>query len=210
MNLFEQRPEVLADQSNPQAVMDQLRLMENLNSKQQSRLDYALTDWVMMVLSRFDDIEGVVELHECCSLAQSFLDNSEGAAQFRVRWEGFADLLEGKRLAIRARNSSRRMELLQEPVILDYLQQHGEVKQSALADLVKLTPGRISQVLGVLEGRGQITRKRRGKESCVSLMQTKRLHDTAPPASRLTAESPKVPYLCAPPARAGAIMFTSA
>lgn len=123
-------------------------------------------------------MEGVLELHKLCGLAQSFLPEQEtGAAgmaaggpdAFRARWSAFADVLEVKRLAIHVRSAGRVMELLQEPAILERLAQDSEVAQSELAALVKLSPGRISQVLGVLEARGKVTRVKRGKENWVSL-----------------------------------------
>jgi hypothetical protein len=205
MSLFEKRPEVLADQSNPQEMIAQLRDLADINTEQQETLDWVLTDWVMMMLSRPADVEGVVEMHKLCRLAQSSLDESESAPNFRQRWAGYADLLEAKRLALRARTSPQSLELLQEPRILAELAQ-GEVKQANFTDILNLSAGRVSQVLAVLESRGRITRTRRGKESWVSLMLTKTtgVADTAPPVLRLSAESPKVPYRYAPPARIGA------
>jgi enoyl-CoA hydratase/carnithine racemase len=169
MGLFEKRPEVLADQSNPQELMAQLRSLEHLDVGQQEALDYVLTDWVMVVLSRHADIEGVIALFRLCRLAQACLDDLEGVNAFRIRWAGFADLLEARSLAIRARSAPQSLQLLQEPAIFAYLQQKGEVTQSELAKILQLSAGRISQVLAVLESRGQVARMRRGKESWVSL-----------------------------------------
>ncbi len=195
LSLLEKRPEVLADQSNPLELIAALRALSSLDSEQQETLDWVLTDWVMIVLARTSDLEGVVELHKLCRLAQSSLNDSASASPFRQRWGGFADLLEAKRLAIRARTSPQTLELLQEPKILLQLEQ-GEAKQSDFIQLLNLSAGRVSQVLAVLESRGKITRQRRGKESWVSLMPDKPTgsSDTARPVSQCVAESPRQPY----------------
>jgi hypothetical protein len=173
MNLLETRPEVLADQSNPQELIAHLRTLDKLNKIQQESLDWVLTDWAMMALSRPSDLEGVVEMHTLCNLAESFIadSNSEDATRLSIRWAGFADLLEGKRLAIRARSSPQSHELLQEPAILEHLRNKSEMTQLELGQALQLSPGRVSQVLAIMESRAQITRNRRGKENWVSLLQ---------------------------------------
>jgi hypothetical protein len=167
-NLLDQRAELIADQSNPQEVMAALRSVDEINTEQQEMLDWVLTDWVMTVLSRPADLEGVVEMHTLCRLAQSSLDESESAPNFAQRWEGYADLLEGKRLALRDRIAPPILELLQEPKILARLV-GGEVRQADFTEFLNISAGRVSQVLALLESRGKITRVRRGKESWVML-----------------------------------------
>lgn len=167
-NLLDQRAERVADQSNPQEVMAALRRVDTINTEQQEMLDWVLTDWVMTVISRPADLEGVVELHTLCHLAQSSLDESASAAIFASRWEGYADLLEGKRLALQDRMAPPIVELLQEPKILARLAE-GEARQADFADILNISAGRVSQLMALLESRGKITRVRRGKESWVML-----------------------------------------
>lgn len=168
MNPLDKRPEALTDQSNPEALIVQLRTMSTLDARQKHRLDFALTHWTQQLVSRPFDLEGVLEMQDLCSLAQSLLDKSMDAELY-ARWEGFTDVLEAKRLAIRSRSSSRRMELLQEGDILTRLQRDGQVSQSELANQLQLSPGRVSQVLAIMESRDQITRKKLGKENWVTL-----------------------------------------
>ena len=167
-NLLDQRAELVADQSNPQEVMTALQRVDEIDTEQQEMIDWVLTDWVMTVISRPADLEGVVELHTLCRIAQSSLDESASAANFEHRWEGYADLLEGKRLALRDRIAPPILELLQEPKILARLAE-GEVRQADFAEILSISAGRVSQVLALLESRGKITRVRRGKESWVML-----------------------------------------
>lgn len=167
-SLLEQRPELIADQSNPQEVMAALRSVDEIHTEQQEILDWVLTDWVMTMISRPADLEGVVELHKLCRLSQSSLDESASAANFRQRWQAYADLLEGKRLALRDRTTPPTQELRQEPKILARLAE-GAAKQSDFTELLQISAGRVSQLLALLESRGKITRKRLGKESWVML-----------------------------------------
>lgn len=209
MNLFEKRPEVLADQHSPQDLIAQLRKLDYLTEDQQQSLDYVLTDWVMTVLSRPDDFEGVLELHDLCQLALSSLpaatsDNEHATHALSARWEGFASLLEGKRLALRARTSPHATELLQEPKILALLA-NGTQKQSDLVINLNLTAGRISQLLAVLESRGKITRSRHGKESWVALTQRPAVPAPVPITAHVLmqerADYVVAPLVQAPPAR---------
>jgi hypothetical protein len=193
MSLFGKRAEVLADQSSPQEIITLLRSLDTLDDEQQQTLDWVLTDWTMMLISRPSDLEGVVKMHTLCELAQSFLPEPPAANTLRNRWGGFADVLEGKRLAIRARSSPQRTALLQEPAILTQLQEKSEIAQSELTETLKLSPGRVSQILAIMESRAQITRSKRGKENWVALMP----HATLP-ATANAAMQERAPYVVTP------------
>ncbi len=69
---------------------------------------------------------------------------------------------------VRTRNSAQSQELLQEPAILELLRNKNEMTQSDLGRALQLSPGRVSQVLVIMEARGQVARHRRGKENWVS------------------------------------------
>lgn len=69
---------------------------------------------------------------------------------------------------VRTRNSAQSQELLQEPAILELLRNKNEMTQSELGHALHLSPGRVSQVLVIMEARGQVARHRRGKENWVS------------------------------------------
>jgi hypothetical protein len=172
MNLLDTRPEVLADQSNPQELIAHLRTLDKLNKMQLKSLDRVLAEWVVAALARSSDSDSVIEMHTLCNLAESFVSDSksEEANRLGIRWIGFADLLDAKRLSMRAKSSLQSQELLQEPAILEQLRNKGEMTQSELGQALQLSPGRISQVLAIMESRAQVSRNRRGKENWVSLM----------------------------------------
>lgn len=194
MDWFERRPENLAAQSCAAEAIVQLRSGKKLDSAAQQILDYVLVDWVMVAVSRPGDVESVVELHELCQMGQNLLDDSAGAAGMRERWQALADVLEAKQLLIRWAQSDAPVQLVHEPRILERLQQ-GETSQAELTAMLKLSAGRVSQVLSALEARQKVSRLRRGKESWVSL------GAAAMPAPRAQVETRPAPR----PARASSM-----
>lgn len=182
MNWFNRRPEDLTAQSNPTEALKIVRECEALDASAQETLDYVLVDWVAQLVSRSSDLDGVVELQQLCSIACTVLGSSVSEREMHGRWQGYADVLEAKRLAIRFAKSTPTVPLLHEEEILQHLESKGEVPQSFFSDQLKLSAGRVSQILRVLELREKIKRERCGKESWVSLPQNSAItRPDAPP-----------------------------
>lgn len=192
MDWFERRPENLAAQSCAADAIEQLRSGKKLDQAAQQVLDYVLVDWVMTTVSRPDDMESVVELHELCRMGQNLLDGSDGAAAMRARWQALADVLEAKQLLLRWAEAEAPAQLVHEPMILARLQQ-GETSQSELTAMLKLSAGRVSQVLSALEARKKVSRVRRGKESWVSLGAAMQVPDVQVPTVQVSAMQVPVP-----------------
>lgn len=168
MSWFDRDPEDLAGQSEPAEALEALRALEGLNVQQMLTMDLYLHQWVMTVLLRDRDREGVLEVQELCELAQDLAPASPEGREFLTRWKAWDDLLEGKRYSLLADVVEVPVKLLQEEPILQRVSA-GPCRQSELAAHLKISPGRVSQVLGALEAQGKIVRQRRGKESWVSL-----------------------------------------
>lgn len=168
MNWFDRHPEDLAEQSEPADALAALRQVEQLNARQMVALDVCLNQWVVMLIMRPSDREGVLELERLCNMAQSLAPPDVEAQRLCLRWKAFADLLEGKRHALQNLAIATPVKLLHEDEIIS-LGLGGEYKQSALTEKLKLSRGRVSQILSVLEAQNKITRERRGKDSWVSL-----------------------------------------
>lgn len=168
MTWFDRHPDDLAEQSEPAQALAAVRAQDELTAAQLAVLDVYLNHWVLAILLRPQDREGVLELHQLCELAQDLAQKVPEAQAFCPRFEAFADLLEGKRRVLQAKLVEMPFKLLHEDAIL--AQANGEgCKQSDLVTALNLSAGRISQLLGVLEAQGKILRQRKGKESWVSL-----------------------------------------
>lgn len=176
MNLFDRHPEDLAEQSEPAQVLAALRAVKELTIAQLAVLDVYLNHWVLLVLLRPRDREGILEVQQLCELAQDMmqelnlnvLEDQATVQSLRARFEAFGDLLEGKRRVLQGDQAETAPKLLHEEAILE-LASHPLCKQLDIAGSLNLSAGRVSQLLGVLESRGKIIRQRRGKESWVSL-----------------------------------------
>ncbi|ROZ76168.1 hypothetical protein EEB15_13510 [Ramlibacter sp. WS9] len=158
----------MAEQSEPAEALEALRGLDELTAPQLVALDVYLNQWVMVVLLRPKDREGVLEVQELCELAQDLTPNTTEAQAFRTRWKAFGDLLEGKRHALQVEAVEVPVKLLHEDAILERASE-GPCKQSELVAALKLSAGRVSQLLGTLEAQGKIVRQRKGKDSWVSL-----------------------------------------
>jgi hypothetical protein len=172
MNWFEHCAEDLAALSSPAELAEALRGCQRLDKAAQEKIDFVLIDWIMLTISRPADLEGVLELHKICRRARNLLGDQPLEQAMAMRWQGFADVLEAKNLAIRWAKSEAEAgnELLHEPIILRKLAE-GEMRQSEFIELLQLSAGRVSQILAALEVRRKISRAKRGKESWVSLLQ---------------------------------------
>lgn len=176
MAWFDRHPTDLLDRSEPSEALEALQDLDSLTPAQRVALDMCLSHWVLMLLLRPNDMEGLLELQDLCELAQELLADTQDddadapVGRFAERWRAFYELLEGKRLILEAnaRDDRAPSALLHEEAILGHAAA-GEFRQSELATRLKLSPGRVSQLLGVLEAQGKIVRQRRGKESWVSV-----------------------------------------
>lgn len=148
--------------------MAAVRAQDNLSAGQLAVLDVFLNHWVLAALQRPNDREGVLELQQLCELAHDMAEPDAQAQAFCPRLEAFGDLLEGKRRTLQAVATGVPFKLFHEDDILQTLAK-GETKQADLVAQLKLSAGRVSQILGVMESKGQIVRARRGKESWVAL-----------------------------------------
>ena len=188
MSWLDLYPDDLIERYEPTEALALLRKQARPSEAQLGKLDYFLAHWTLVLLQRADDPEGVQEMLTLCEIAQSMTDN--GSAM-QMRWSGFEDLLEGKRLDLQAHaqgyNDKPPVQLKQQSRILELIQQSGSgrIKQSELRDALDLSKGRVSQILGLLESRLLISRQREGKESWVRLAG----HNTTQPLKPATAPS---------------------
>ncbi len=167
-NWFDRNPDDLAERSEPAEALAAVRAQDHLNAQHLAVLDVFLNHWVLAALQRPDDREGVLELQQLCELAHDMAEPDAQAQAFCPRLEAFGDLLEGKRRTLQAVATGVPFKLFHEDDIFQTLAQ-GETKQADLVAQLKLSAGRVSQILGVMESKGQIVRARRGKESWVAL-----------------------------------------
>lgn len=202
MNWFSLHPEDLIERCEPADMLAAIRSLSQLDHTQMDKLDLYLDEWTLTVLVRPGDAEGVQEMLSLCEMAHDLVPATPEAAPMRHRWQAFESLLEGKRLRLQAQASEPVAKLLQQDPVLDCIRAvpHGRMRQQDLAQQLGLSKGRISQILGVLEDRGHITRQRQGRESWVSLLSSQ-----TPPAATTLPTPPLAPT--APAGHLGARVF---
>lgn len=190
MNWFSLHPEDLIERCEPADMLAAIRSLNQLDHTQMDKLDLYLDEWTLTVLVRPNDAEGVQEMLSLCEMAHDLAPATPEAAPMRHRWQAFESLLEGKRLRLQAQASEPVAKLLQQDPVLDCIRAapQGRMRQQDLAQQLGLSKGRISQILGVLEDRGHITRQRQGRESWVSLLSSQ-----TPPVATTVPTAPLAP-----------------
>ena len=93
-----------------------------------------------------------------------------------IRWQEASDMLEARRLNLAHANPEGQLSRLHVDKILRLLFNTGsrEMSQSELASRldVKLTSGRITQLLGPLEAHGLISKRKHGRDNLLQLTET--------------------------------------
>lgn len=155
------------EQSEPAEALTALRALDELIPEHIAAMDVYLSHWVLVVLLCPQDREGILEVQQLCGLAKVLSGSAVDTEAFRIRWNAFGDLLEGKRNALQVNATEAPFKLLHEEAILQ-LASEG-CPQSTVVTRLKLSAGRVSQLLGTLEAQGKIVCQRMGKESWVSV-----------------------------------------
>lgn len=161
----------LIERYEPAEALALLRQQEALSPPQLPKLDAYLQHWTLMLLQRPQDPEGVQDMLSLSVIAADLATGVDGAPAMQQRWSAFADLLEGKRSALQAGRRAVPVQLKHQDAILQLIAQAegGRLRQLDLAQHLQLSKGRISQILGLMEARGLVTRQRQGQDSWVSL-----------------------------------------
>jgi hypothetical protein len=172
MAWIDRHPDDLIERSDPSQALDWLRQQTTLDEAALGKLDLFLHHWVLVMLQRPTDAQGVLDLMSLCQVARSRAAATPGGDTEAMgqRWQAFEDLLEAKRLTLRAAAAEPVTPLRHEPAIRQFIQAQAQQRatQTALATHLGLSAGRVSQILGVLESRGQVVRQRLGQENWVS------------------------------------------
>ena len=161
-NVLNERPEQLAGAHDAAQALDALLPLEHLGDQQEAALRYALAFWIMQALGRQKDTDTIVLLDKLCAAAAR-----RSAGEFVIRLQTYRDLLEHKRQSIAAGRSGRAERLLKSQPILEALAQ-GPMTQAQLSERLGVTPGRVSQLLSVMEEAQLVRRERKGRESVVT------------------------------------------
>lgn len=174
MAWIDHHPDDLIERSEPSQALDWLRQQTTLDEAALGKLDLFLHHWVLVLLQRPADAQGVLEMMSLCQVARSraAATPGTGAEAMCQRWQAFEDLLEAKRLALRAAEDTQAAHatpLRHESAIRQFIEDRPDrqATQTALAQHLRLSAGRVSQILGVLEGRRLVTRQRQGQENWV-------------------------------------------
>lgn len=153
------------DDAEPRDLLAAARALSAWDDETRSVADYLLNAWTMRACMSGDP-EDIADLE---TTLRALLDRLPSASQLpetlRGRWQGYADLLASRALC---RPTERNMDAFLERdhvrPILALLPAGGEFRaQAELNPENKLSPARLSQILGAMADHGLIQARRRGK-----------------------------------------------
>lgn len=136
-------------------------------------LDHLLVVWTANTAARPDDVEGIAELQQLIDYVRHRSANRQHLPlASQSRWEALHDVLESRRHAIAGRQPERILDRAHVRAILDLIGT-GTTQRELTAGLqgrdIDISPGRLSQLLSLMEAHGLIDRRREGRENRLSL-----------------------------------------
>lgn len=169
------------------AAVRQLGADDDWSPRALQTLDHLLVVWTASTAARPDDIEGIAELQQLIDYVRHRSANRQHLPPAsQNRWEALHDVLESRRHAIAGRQPDRILGRAHVQAILDLIGK-GTTQPELTSKLqgrdIDISPGRLSQLLSLMEAHGLIDRKREGRENRLSL--TPAGHQAAPaPATK--------------------------
>lgn len=152
-------------------------------------LDHLLVVWTANTAARPDDVEGIAELQQLIDYVRHRSANRQHLPlASQSRWEALHDVLESRRHAIAGRQPERILDRAHVRAILGLIGT-GTTQRELTAGLqgrdIDISPGRLSQLLSLMEAHGLIDRRREGRENRLSLTPTGQQAAPAPaPATK--------------------------
>ena len=136
-------------------------------------LDHLLVVWTANTAARPDDVEGIAELQQLIDYVRHRSANRQHLPlASQSRWEALHDVLESRRHAIAGRQPERILDRAHVRAILGLIGT-GTTQRELTAGLqgrdINISPGRLSQLLSLMEAHGLIDRRREGRENRLSL-----------------------------------------
>lgn len=170
-------PSALADTATPEQVLLALREMAPEDAWPDwtlRLLDYLMVVWSAEAVARPADREGIAELQTFINYA---LERTANAARlpdsWRQRWQAINDVLESRRMDLAGRNPDMVLGRKHVDTLLKMLEigerSQADVSASLKMRGIEITPGRLSQLLSLLEGHGLVERRRVGRENQIKL-----------------------------------------
>lgn len=193
-------PALLADSATPDEILQALRQCsaeDGWPDEPLDLVDFLLTSWTADFSARPDDRESIAELQRLIAYARTRAANHPSLPPATsARWSALTDVLEARRRTMTGRDAELILERRHVRSILAAIAA-GCASQQTLDEHLKqhsiaISPGRLSQLLSLMEAHGLITRKREGRENRLGLSPSGAQHapaEAARPASAVRGMS---------------------
>ena len=171
LNLHADDPLLLVDRATPAELAAAMRRLEHWDERALETANRLISVWSARAIARPNDREGISELQRLIHRAVKATGGSALPDEFGHRWQAASDLLEARRLNLAHADPAAQLCRRHVPEILQFLAlaQSQEAPQSALAEHLGVSAGRITQIVGPLESSGLVSKRRTGRDNSLRL-----------------------------------------
>ncbi|MBL8470926.1 MAG: helix-turn-helix transcriptional regulator [Rhodocyclaceae bacterium] len=184
-------PGRLVASSSPEEVVDALRQLgaeDPWPDWSLRLLDRLFIVWSAAAIARHSDEQGIAELQSALAYACTRARNAATLPEsWRARWQAASDMLESRRQGLQGRDPDLILGRKHVQTLLGMLGAQ-ETAQSDLAAAlsgqgVDITPGRLSQLLSLMESHGLLEKRKDGRENRLKLSEQGAKYAPAPAAA---------------------------
>lgn len=171
LDLHTNDPALLADRATPAQLAAAIHRLHEWDEPALATADLLIAVWSARAIARPNDREGIAELQRL--IQRALAEGATGCTpppEYAHRWQAIGDLLQARWLNLAHANPEAQLRRRHVPEVLAFLDRaDGEAMQSALLEYLGVSAGRITQILGPLEGHGLIERQRKGRDNILRL-----------------------------------------
>lgn len=170
-NLQAADPSLLVDRATPAQLTAAIRRLVQWDERALATTDRLISVWSARAIARANDREGLSELQRLIQHALKGAASPSLPERYAHRWHAASDLLEARRLNLAHADPAAQLLRRHVPEILQFLARakNQEAPQSALAEHLGVSAGRITQIVGPLESHGLISKRRTGRDNTLRL-----------------------------------------
>lgn len=172
LNLHASDPVFASLRAKPSELIEAIRELDQWDSQTISMANMLLTVWASKAIASPNDPEGIAELQRLIHYAlKTAISAPSIPDEFRHRWNQTNDMLEARHLELTITEPTTLLQRRHIPEILEFLLQRSpqEVRQAEIETLIKVSPGRVTQLVGSLCACRLTSKRKKGRDIMLQL-----------------------------------------
>lgn len=179
LNLNISDPAMLVERATPSELLTAIREIVVWNETALNVTNRLISVWSARAIANPNDREGISELQRLIHYTLNRATSTGSLPEeFRYRWQQASDMLEARRLNLAHADPEAQLSRTHVKEILRHLVTSGSLEkpQSELVQLLGVSSGRVTQLIGPLEANGLISKRKLGRDNLLKLTETGQKH----------------------------------